>query len=224
MTIGDAAGSALRASRPFPPRKILSLFLGCLTLIATLPVTGFGHGGGLDASGCHHDRKRGGYHCHGSSGASRPSSARSSRGRGASGPASGSFTGKVVGVTDGDTVKVLLEGREVRVRLDGIDCPEKRQAFGSRARQATSGMVFGREVTVQVSGRDRYGRTLGEVLLQGGVSVNRTLLREGLAWWYWKYSSDTSLGALERDAREARRGLWADANPVAPWAFRRARR
>ncbi len=204
--------------------KTLAWLLGCMTLVAALPVRGLGHGGGLDASGCHHDRKRGGYHCHASSGASRASRAQSSRRQGAAGPASGSFTGKVVGVTDGDTVKVLLEGREVLVRLDGIDCPEKHQAFGNRARQATSGMVFGRVVTVHVSGRDRYGRTLGEVLLQGGVSINRTLLREGLAWWYWKYSSDTSLGALEREARESHRGLWADPNPVAPWDFRRARR
>ncbi len=125
---------------------------------------------------------------------------------------------------DGDTIDVLHQGAAVRVRLTGIDCPEKRQAFGTRAKQVASGIVFNKEVTIRTAGGDRYGRTLGEVLLPGGISLNRTLVREGFAWWYWKYSSDASLGELEKEARAARRGLWADPSPVAPWDFRRSRR
>ncbi len=77
------------------------------------------------------------------------------------------FTGRVVGVTDGDTITVLHKGKGERIQLHGIDCPEKRQAFGKRAKQFTSTLVFGKTVTVHVLDRDRYGRTVGEVLAVG---------------------------------------------------------
>jgi len=83
--------------------------------------------------------------------------------------AADTFTGKVVGVSDGDTIKVMRQGRAVKVRLHGIDCPEKRQPFGTRAKQYTSHMAFGNEVTVQVKTTDRYGRTVGEVILPGAL-------------------------------------------------------
>ena len=117
------------------------------------------------------------------------------------------FTGRVVGVSDGDTITVLHNGKGERIRLHGIDCPEKRQAFGNRAKQFTSKLVFGTTVTVQVVDRDRYGRTVGVVLLPDGRSLNHELVRAGLAWWYRKYSDDQSLGDLEAEAREAKRGL-----------------
>ena len=132
------------------------------------------------------------------------------------------FTGRVVGVSDGDTILVLTDGRAVKVRLAGIDCPEKRQAFGARAKQFASEQAFGRDVTVIATGRDRYGRTIGEVLLPSGDSLNRELVRAGLAWWYRQYSNDEDLAKLEAAAREARRGLWADPHPVPPWEFRKA--
>ncbi|MDA2912172.1 thermonuclease family protein, partial [Nitrospiraceae bacterium AH_259_D15_M11_P09] len=100
------------------------------------------------------------------------------------------FTGRVVGVSDGDTITVLHNGKGERIRLHGIDCPEKRQAFGNRAKQFTSTLVFGETVTVQVMDRDRYGRTVGEVLLPDGRSLNRELVRAGFAWWYWRYAPD----------------------------------
>ncbi len=131
------------------------------------------------------------------------------------------FTGRVVGVSDGDTITVLHNGKGERIRLHGIDCPEKRQAFGNRAKQFTSNLVFGKTVTVQVLDRDRYGRTVGVVLLPDGRSLNHELVKAGFAWWYWRYTpDDETLAQLEREARAAKRGLWADAEPVPPWEWR----
>ncbi len=107
-----------------------------------------------------------------------------------------------------------------RIRLHGIDCPEKRQAFGKRAKQFTSTLVFGNTVTVQVLDRDRYGRTVGVVLLPDGRSLNHELVRAGLAWMYRRYTNDQSLSDLEEEARVARRGLWADPHAVPPWEWR----
>ena len=128
--------------------------------------------------------------------------------------------GEVVGILDGDTIEVLQSGRAVRVRLDGIDCPEKKQSFGTRAKQFTSRVAFRKEVQVIEKGKDRYGRTLAEVILPDGKSLNQELVREGYAWWYWKYSDDEDLKRLQGEAREAKRGLWSDPNAIPPWIFR----
>jgi len=130
------------------------------------------------------------------------------------------FTGRVVGVSDGDTITVMHNGKGERIRLHGIDCPEKRQAFGNRAKQFTSNLVFAKTVTVQALDRDRYGRTVGVVLLPDGRSLNHELVRAGLAWMYRRYTNDQSLSDLEEEARVARRGLWVDAEPVPPWEWR----
>ncbi len=107
----------------------------------------------------------------------------------------------------------------------GIDCPEKRQPFGNRAKQFTSNLVFAKTVTVQVMDRDRYGRTVGEVLLPDGRSLNRELVKAGFAWWYWKYAPDgETLEQLEREARRTKRGLWAEPHAVAPWEWRARRK
>ena len=131
------------------------------------------------------------------------------------------FTGKVVGVTDGDTIRVLRGQEEVKIRLSGIDCPESHQAFGSKAKQVTSELAFGKTVTVQAKGQDKYQRTLAEIILPDGKNLNRALVRAGFAWWYKKYSKDESLGRLEAEARAAKSGLWADPNPTPPWEWRR---
>ncbi len=128
--------------------------------------------------------------------------------------------GEVVGILDGDTIEVMQGGSAVRVRLDGIDCPEKKQAFGRRARQFTSRMAFGKQVQIIEKGKDRYGRTLAEVILPDGKSLNQELVREGYAWWYWKYSDDEELRSLQAQAREAKRGLWSDPRAIPPWTFR----
>lgn len=134
------------------------------------------------------------------------------------------FSGRVVKVLDGDTIDVLVDRKPVRVRLAEIDAPERKQAFGSRSRQALDALVAGQVVTVADAGRDRYGRVLGTVYASG-VNVNAEMVRQGMAWaWvYRQYPSDKQLLVLEEDARAGRRGLWADPAPVPPWEFRRQR-
>jgi endonuclease YncB( thermonuclease family) len=95
--------------------------------------------------------------------------------------AADTFTGKVVGVADGDTIKVMREGRAVKVRLHGIDCPEKKQAFGKRAKEFTSDQAFGKQVEVRVQTTDRYGRIVGEVILPDSKNLNWELISVGLA-------------------------------------------
>ncbi|HEY9867992.1 MAG TPA: thermonuclease family protein [Candidatus Obscuribacterales bacterium] len=130
------------------------------------------------------------------------------------------FQGRVVGVSDGDTLTVLCNGVPRRVRLEGIDCPEKRQAFGARARQFSAERAFGRTVTVVTSAIDRYGRDVGVVILPGGRILNRDLVAGGFAWQYRKYSSDPILLGLEEQARAGGTGLWSQPNPLPPWDFR----
>jgi len=132
--------------------------------------------------------------------------------------------GTVVRVRDGDSIVVMRGGVGIEVRLDGVDCPELAQAFGKKAKNFTSNLAFGKTVRLVGKGKDRYDRELAEVFLPDGRSLNRELVSAGLAWWYRKYSTDRTLESLERSAREARRGLWADANPVPPWDFRAAGR
>jgi micrococcal nuclease len=135
------------------------------------------------------------------------------------------FTGKVVGLSDGDTLSVLREGKAVKVRLHGVDTPEKAQAFGTQARKLTGDLVFQQIVTVIIRDTDRYGRVVGEVLLPDGRSLNQELVKAGMAWWYRQYApNDTTLAQLEADARTAKRGLWADAHPVPPWEWRKGQR
>jgi endonuclease YncB( thermonuclease family) len=132
------------------------------------------------------------------------------------------FSGPVVSVLDGDTLEVLHNQRPERIRLSGIDCPEKRQAFGQKAKHAASDLAFGKDVTVQTHGHDKYTRTIGDVILPDGMNLNQELVKQGWCWWYRKYApGDTVLEGLERDAREGRKGLWADPQPVPPWEWRK---
>ena len=93
-------------------------------------------------------------------------------------------TGKVVGVSDGDTLTVLNDRTPVKIRLHGIDAPETGQDFGSRAKQAASDLAFGKAVTWRTHDIDRYGRTVAEVILPDGRSLNREMVGQGAAWWY----------------------------------------
>lgn len=131
---------------------------------------------------------------------------------------------RVISIKDGDTIELLKDGKPLRVRLYGVDAPEKNQNFGTRARQFTSELVFGQAVQLQVKDTDRYGRTVGIIYLPDGRSLNKELVRAGFAWHYKAYSKDPALAALEIEAREARRGLWVDPSPTAPWDFRKTRR
>lgn len=134
------------------------------------------------------------------------------------------FTGKVVGVTDGDTLSVLHQGKAEKIRLIGIDAPEAHQGYGRVAKQFVSELAFGKIVTVEVKGRDKYGRTLADVVLPNEQSLNRALVQAGLAWWYFKYSNDVTLGHLEVEAKAGKRGLWQDGQAIPPWAFRKINR
>lgn len=131
------------------------------------------------------------------------------------------FTGRALGVSDGDTLSVMREGRAVKVCLHGIDCPGKGQAFGAAGKTFTSDLAFGKEVTVHVKDMDRYGRTVAEITLPDGTSLNQQLVGNGLAWWYRKYApNDQVLQSLEAEARAEPRGLWSQ-DPVPPWEWRK---
>jgi micrococcal nuclease len=126
---------------------------------------------------------------------------------------------KVVSVHDGDTITVLDAGRQTKVRLEGIDAPELRQPFGSKARDALAALTKGKTVGMIGGKPDRYGRTVARVEVDG-QDVGHRLVSDGLAWHYTRYSRDAALAAAERVARETRRGLWVDARPVPPWDWR----
>ena len=135
------------------------------------------------------------------------------------------LTGKVVAVSDGDTFTLLIEGnRQIKVRLHGIDCPEKSQDFGSRAKQFTSDAIFSSVIKVKVKTTDRYGRTIGIAMQSNGVVLNEALLSAGLAWHYKQYDNSQEYAALEEQARLNQLGLWSMPNPVAPWDFRRSKK
>jgi endonuclease YncB( thermonuclease family) len=132
--------------------------------------------------------------------------------------------GKVVGVSDGDTITVLdKQKRQHKVRLEGIDAPKSAQDFGSRAKQSLSDLVFGKTVTVTSWKKDEYRRVLGEVTLDG-KDIGLEQVQRGMAWAH-HYSAirpeePTPEELAEEQARKERRGLWADASPVPPWEFR----
>jgi endonuclease YncB( thermonuclease family) len=127
--------------------------------------------------------------------------------------------GRAIRIADGDTITIPVDRQQVRVRLDSIDAPEKQQDYSQRSRQALSDLVFGKEVRVEMHGKDRYGRVIGDVYA-GPTFVNEVLVREGWAWNYVKYSKSHRLAELERQARAERRRLWAGKNPIPPWEYR----
>ena len=134
------------------------------------------------------------------------------------------FEGRVIGVKDGDTIEVFYNGEAQTVRLLGVDCPEKKQAFGTRAKLFTSAMCFGKTVTVESNGKlDRYQRILGTVFVDG-KNLNAELVKAGMAWHYKYYSADKNLADLEEEAKQNKAGLWVDEEPVAPWEYRKGKR
>lgn len=131
------------------------------------------------------------------------------------------WSGKCVGIQDGDTITVLKDGKDqVRIRFHGIDCPERGQAFGNRARQFTSEMVFKKIVEIKPTDVDRYGRIVAWVFVDEKC-VNEELLKAGLARHYKKYSMEPHLAELEDQARKMKRGLRSDPHHVSPWEWRR---
>ena len=132
----------------------------------------------------------------------------------------------MVGISDGDTIEVLHEGKAEKIRLYGIDCPEDHQDFSHKAKQFTSDMVFGKTVDVKKMDTDRYGRTVGIVSI-GGKTVNEELLKSGMAWFFTKYCKESfceQWKRYEEAARKSKVGLWSMPNPIPPWDFRQAKR
>jgi endonuclease YncB( thermonuclease family) len=156
-----------------------------------------------------------------------PAPARQPPARSADVPGARTLTGRVVRVADGDTVTVLDSSNiQHRIRLEGIDAPESHQAFGTQSKKSLSEMVFGKDVTVIYQKTDQYGRLVGKIVLDG-KDINLEQVKAGMAWHYKDYqreqtAEDRELYATAEDeARNVRRGLWQDADPVEPSAFRK---
>jgi len=140
------------------------------------------------------------------------------------------LTGRVVRVTDGDTIVILdSDNNQHKIRLTGIDAPERKQAFGSKSKEHLSDSVAGKFVVVEYNKRDRYQRILGKVLL-GDEDLNLEQIKAGLAWHYKKYQNEQTpvdreiYSISEIEAREAKHGLWYDPAPVPPWEYRKMKR
>lgn len=132
--------------------------------------------------------------------------------------------GKVVSIKDGDTIEVLAGKTPYRIRLEGIDSPEKKQAFGMKAKAYCSSLAFGKEVKVQISTKDRYKRHIAYVFLPDGKNLNYEMLRAGYAWHYKQYSKDKRMAELEIAARKHKLGLWSDPRAIPPWQFRKMKK
>ena len=140
------------------------------------------------------------------------------------------LTGKVVGVADGDTITVLdSSNTQYKIRLAGIDAPEKKQAFGNVSKQSLSDLVYGKQVDVNWDKQDRYGRTVGKVFVNG-TNANLVQVKRGLAWYYKKYQNELILDDrldylhAQEAAESSKVGLWADHEPTPPWDFRKSQR
>ncbi|MEO5362555.1 MAG: thermonuclease family protein [Magnetococcus sp. DMHC-8] len=131
------------------------------------------------------------------------------------------WSGRVVRVVDGDTVWVERDGTGIRIRLEGIDAPERDQPWGEEATAFIRQQALGGEVTVLGKEWDRYGRLVARIVLPNGSHLNHQLVRQGLAWWYHAYSTDHALQAAQALARQEQLGLWSDAHPAPPWLWRR---
>lgn len=130
------------------------------------------------------------------------------------------FTGRCVGVTDGSTISVMRGGEAVKIRLEGVVCPEPRQDYGPKAKQFTSDMALGKEVDVKEKDQDRYGRSVGRVTVNGR-DLSLELLKAGLAWYDKASSKEKALADAEAEARQAKTGLWSSSNPTPPWDFKK---
>ncbi|POY34707.1 nuclease [Solitalea longa] len=126
--------------------------------------------------------------------------------------------GKVISIADGYTITILTEdNQQIKIRLHGIDCPEKKQPFGMAAKQFTSNLVFGKTIKVKITDIDRYGRSVGIVYFNDSEILNEKILAAGLAWHYTKYDQNPAWDELEKTTRNKKAGLWIDPNAVAPW-------
>lgn len=129
--------------------------------------------------------------------------------------------GTVIKVIDGDTFDVLAGKEQIRVRLFGIDSPERGQAFNKKAKEYTATLVAGKNITLVIRDTDRYGRSVADAYLSDHRHVNAEIVKAGYAWHFKQFSNSEELARLEQQARNNKWGLWQDSDPVAPWQFRR---
>jgi endonuclease YncB( thermonuclease family) len=133
-----------------------------------------------------------------------------------------SFWGKVIGIKDGDTVVVLDSlNYQTTLRLAEVDCPEKSQAFGTKAKQFTSDEIYLKQIKYIVTDIDRYGRSIAKIYYDNNKYLSEEIIRNGFGWQYKKYSTSKLLAKLEEEARKNKRGLWIDPNPIYPSDWRR---
>lgn len=206
------------------------LTLHSLIVLIGLLIAPFAHGhaGAIAADGCHADTASGKRHCHPERKSTRVHSNAPPQFTAARPPRPGDegvFFGPLVRVTDGDTLRVKVQGVAMDFRLSQIDAPEKDQPYGSEARAHLLQLVRGQQVVLVPLDTDRYGRTVAEVWV-GSRNVNRELVKGGSAWFYDEFSQDAVLYELEQQARTAKRGLWALPAPqrIEPWRWRREKR
>ena len=132
------------------------------------------------------------------------------------------FSGKVIKIVDGDTYDILLANNTTkRIRMEGIDTPERGMAFYTVAKNYLGSLCFGKTVSVMQTDTDRYGRTIAKSYLINGTELGLLMVEAGYAWHFKKYSTDEELSTAELSAREKQLGLWVDKNPVAPWDWRK---
>ncbi|HSR62122.1 MAG TPA: thermonuclease family protein [Gammaproteobacteria bacterium] len=135
------------------------------------------------------------------------------------------YRGKVVRVSDGDSLTLLVKQKEIKIRLTQVDAPEYGQPYSARSKQLLSRLVYGKQVTARVEAIDDYGRKVARVYV-GNLDVNAEMVRQGAAWVYRKYARDESLFRLEQEARDAGRGIWglAETEQTPPWEWRHGKR
>lgn len=188
--------------------------------LVALSLTGapslWSHPGGVDEKGCHKHSATGLRHCHAERAVAQDEQAPPSPGD------EGVFFGPYVAIVDGDSFKAKIQGVVMDFRLEGVDAPERDQAFGEQSREILRSLIEGRELVLVPSDTDRYGRTVVRVWV-GALAVNRELVARGAAWFDPEYSSDDGLYREELAARDAQRGLWAlpFEQRIEPWEWRR---
>ena len=131
------------------------------------------------------------------------------------------LTGKVIHISDGDTVHILTTNKEkIKIRLSGIDAPESKQAFGNKSKENLKSYIYQKDVAVKYDSKDKYNRVLGTIYYQN-KDINLQQIKDGYAWFYKQYSNNATYYKAEQEARKSKKGLWYDKNPIEPWEFRK---